>query len=488
MAFPAAGAAGAASAGASGAASTGPGGGPGAGMGGAGAGVSGSALAMPLNAPPADTAKAAAKITAFIGFMKTQRTGYGAVVACPFGEGCVARTRLRDLWHARDVELPRPDPDTPHLADVVPSILAAMGAPGFEARIPWSGPIRGACVLLIDGLGAELLATHAADAPVLTALADQSSHRTLHVGFPSTTAAGLAAIGTGCRSGEHGFVGYSFRVPEAGPDYDVINALRWRPHPWGPDLRDHVVPELVQPSPTTFERARAAGFEVSVVSGAEHAGSGLTRAILRGGRYVGVHALGDLAAGVVAAVAGRGFCYGYHADLDLVGHLHGPGSPAWRMQLRQVDRLVESVLDALPSECLLTVVADHGMVTVDQAAAIDIDECEPLHEGVTAVGGEARARHVYTAVGATDDVLATWRSTLGDSAWVLSRDEAISAGWFGPRIRDEVRHRIGDVVAAARGTAALLRRHVEPIESALIGHHGSLTIAEQHVPLLSAIG
>lgn len=384
------------------------------------------------------------------------------------------------------MEPARPDSDVPHLADVVPSVLAAMGAPGFDSRIPLPGPIRGACVLLIDGLGAELLAAHASSAPVLAELAQRSLSRTLHVGYPSTTAAGLAAIGTGCRSGEHGFVGYSFRVPEAAPDFDVINALRWRPHPWGPDLRDRLVPEQVQPCPTTFERASAAGFDVSVVSGAEHAGSGLTRALLRGARYVGAHALGDLAAGVVAAVAGRGFCYGYHADLDLVGHLHGPGSPAWRMQLRQVDRLVESVLEALPAECLLAVVADHGMVTVDQAAVTDIDACEPLHDGVVTVGGEARARHIYTAAGAADDVLATWRSTLADSAWVMSREEAIAAGWFGHRVRDDVRVRIGDVVAAARGSAALLRRTAEPMESALIGQHGSLTSAEQYVPLLAA--
>lgn len=362
-----------------------------------------------------------------------------------------------------------------------------MGAPGFEARIPWPGPVRGACVLLIDGLGAELLAEHAEDAPVLTTLAGRPFSGKLHVGFPSTTAAGLAAIGLGCRSGEHGFVGYSFRVPEAAPDFDVVNALRWRPHPWGPDLRDRVAPERVQPAPTTFERAGAAGIDVSVVSGAQHAGSGLTRALLRGARYVGAHALGDLAAGVIAAVAGDGFCYGYHADLDLVGHLHGPGSPAWRMQLRQVDRLVESVLETLPAECLLAVVADHGMVTVDPAVVTDIDGSPPLLDGVAAVGGEARARHVYTAAGAGDDVLATWRDILADSAWVLSREEAIAAGWFGPQVRDDVRARIGDVIAAARGSAALLRRTVEPMESALVGQHGSLTVAEQYVPLLAAI-
>jgi hypothetical protein len=90
--------------------------------------------------------------------------------------------------------------------------------------------------------------------------------------------------------------------------------------------------------------------------------------------------------------------------------------------------------------------------------------------------------------GAADDVLSGWRATLGDRAWVVSRDEAIGAGWFGPRVTDGVRTRIGDVVAAARGSAAMVRRTVEPIESALVGHHGSLTTAEQRVPLLLAYG
>jgi hypothetical protein len=378
------------------------------------------------------------------------------------------------------VNLPRPDPDSPHLADVVPSVLAAMGVVSFDGRIPLPGDIAGACVLLVDGLGAELLDTYAADAPVMAGLRG----RTLQVGFPSTTAAGLAAVGTGCLSGEHGMVGYSFRVPGSG----VINALRWRPHPWGADLRQELPPERVQPLPTTFERAASAGVAVSVISGAEFTGSGLTRAVLRGGRYVGVHALGDLAASVHAAVAGRGFCYAYHSELDLLGHVYGPGSAAWRMQLRQVDRLVESIVDELPPGGLLAVVADHGMVAVTAPDIVDIDDREQLLDGVQAVGGEARARHVYVAGGAVDSVLEAWRETLAERAWVVSREEAIAAGWFGERIGDDVLPRIGDVVAAARGTAALVRRKVEPLESSLIGHHGSMSTAEQRVPLLLAHG
>jgi hypothetical protein len=378
------------------------------------------------------------------------------------------------------VDLPTPDPDLPHLADVVPSVLAAMGVAGFDGPIALPDGITSACVLLIDGLGAELLDSYADDAPVLAALRG----RTLQVGFPSTTVAGLAALGTGCRSGEHGMVGLSFRLPGA----DVINALGWRPHPTGRDLREKFPPEQVQPMPTTFERAAASGIAVRVISGAQFTGSGLTRAVLRGGRYVGVRTLGDLAACVRSALADRGFCYGYHSELDLLGHVYGPGSTAWRMQLRQVDRLVESIVEGLPAGGLLAAVADHGMVAVDAAQTVDIDASEPLMDGVQAIGGEPRARHVYVADGAADAVLAAWRETLAQRAWVGSRDEAISAGWFGDRVGDDARYRIGDVVAAARGTAGLMRRTTEPRLSALVGQHGSLTDAEQRVPLLLAYG
>ncbi|KUI35089.1 alkaline phosphatase family protein [Mycobacterium sp. GA-2829] len=376
------------------------------------------------------------------------------------------------------MHLPRPRPDLPHLADVVPSVLAAMEVPGFEARIDLPTGIGSACVLLIDGLGAELLDRHADDAPVLAGLRG----RTLQVGFPSTTVASLASVGTGCRSGTHGMVGYTFRMPGTG----VVNPLRWRRHPWGEDLRDALPPEAVQPVPTLFERASSAGVAVHVVSNAEFDGSGMTRAALRGGRFVGVHGLGDLAASVRTALEGGGFCYGYHGDLDLLGHVYGPGSTAWRMQLRQVDRLVESVVAGLPPGALLAVIADHGMVEVDPVRTLDLDDCPPLFDGVDTVAGEARARYVYVADGATPAVLAAWRETLGDLAWVATRDEAIDAGWFGSRVADDARSRIGDIVVAARDSAALVRRTTEPMESSLRGQHGSLTDAEQRIPLLLA--
>ncbi len=189
---------------------------------------------------------------------------------------------------------------------------------------------------------------------------------------------------------------------------------------------------------------------------------------------------------MLTALEGGGstLCYAYHGDLDLVGHVRGPGSRAWRYQLAHVDRLVSSIAEALPAGCVLTVVADHGMVDVAEADRVDADAEPDLAEGVELLGGEVRARHVYTVPGARADVLAAWRAVLGDRAWVAEREEAVATGWFGPTIRDGVRARIGDVVAAARGGNGIVRTAAERRESRLVGHHGSLTSAEQLVPFL----
>ena len=191
--------------------------------------------------------------------------------------------------------------------------------------------------------------------------------------------------------------------------------------------------------------------------------------------------MGDLAAEMITAVQRPGpqLVYGYHADLDMLGHGHGPGSLPWRLQLRQIDGLAALVAEALPSDALLLVTADHGMVAVDRT--FDADTHPDLRRNVAAVGGDGRARHVYARPGAAADVLATWRSVLGDAGWVVPGEQAIAEGWFGP-LGPHVVDRIGDVVVAARGSAAVTRTVAEPVISKLPGQHGSLSAEEQLDP------
>jgi hypothetical protein len=95
-------------------------------------------------------------------------------------------------------------------------------------------------------------------------------------------------------------------------------------------------------------------------------------------------------------------------------------------------------------------------------------------------------RHVHTLPGAAADVLATWTAQLGDHAWVMSRDDAIRAGLFGPVVTPLAAERIGDVVAIARDGLGMVQRRRESMSSNLVGHHGALTDQELLIPLLSA--
>jgi hypothetical protein len=368
------------------------------------------------------------------------------------------------------------------LADLLPSLLAALDVPGFANPLGVE-PLRRACLLVVDGLGWEQLLANRRVAPVLAAAAERA--RPVTTGFPSTTATSLASIGTGLPPGGHGLVGYTIALPGM---ERAFNCLRWSPYGLGgsKDLRDRVVPERLQPAPTGFEAAAADGVEVTLVGAGEYAASGFTRAALRGGDYWRTFSLGDLAAGALRGLGKgrRSLVYLYHPDLDRTGHVRGVAGEPWRLELAHVDRLVGHVAERLPGDAALFVTGDHGMVDLRPSQRVDLADRPELADGVRLLAGEARARHVHARRGAAGDVLATWRGLLGHAMWVVPGEEAIAAGWFGPRVLDEVRGRVGDVVAAAAGPIGVVQREVDPTQAILTGHHGSMTPAEQLVPFL----
>ncbi|OEV13650.1 alkaline phosphatase family protein [Streptomyces nanshensis] len=370
------------------------------------------------------------------------------------------------------------------LSDLLPAVVAAQGlSPAGEEQVPHTRlrlePADRVCVFLVDGLGWEVLRAHPEEAPFLTSLLDTSLGGTgtaLTSGFPSTTATSLASVGTGLPPGMHGLPGYTALDPDTGR---LMNQLRWQP--W-------TEPHAWQPYPTVFQLADAAGITASQVSAPHFEHTPLTRVALSGGTFYGVLSAEermDRAAARLAA-ADRALVYTYYAELDGHGHRYGVDSDAWRGQLMYVDRLAQRLAEQLPPRSALYVTADHGMVDVPltDRARFDVDEDWELSAGLAQLGGEGRMRHLYVVPGAARDVASVWREVLAEHAWVATREEAVALGWFGPRIDDRVRARIGDVVVAMSGDAAVVATEREPKESALIGMHGSATPAEQLIPLL----
>ncbi|MET7878200.1 alkaline phosphatase family protein [Micromonospora profundi] len=374
-----------------------------------------------------------------------------------------------------------PDHGGGRLADVLPSALAVLGVPGSPdplGLVPNLAGVRRVAVLLVDGLGWYQLPTAAPYAPTLAGLAATVA-RPLIAGFPSTTPTSLATLGTGVAPGAHGVLGFTVRLP--GTD-GVLTHTAWAADP---------SPLRWQPVPTQFERARAAGVAVTVVSRPEFGGSGLTVAANRGGDFRGAAGADAVAATMLAALAagpGPTLVSGYHADLDRHGHVSGVDSEPWRIAAAEVDTLLARLVDGLPPDAALLVTADHGQLDVPVAHRFDLDTDLRLRAGVRVVAGEARVRYLHVEPGAVDDVVAAWSEVLGDAARVRTRDEVVADGWFGPVPEDHL-GRIGDVVVICNDTYAVMATRTEPpMASRLVAYHGSDTAAELTVPLLVVRG
>ncbi len=358
------------------------------------------------------------------------------------------------------------------LADLLPSIGSHLGLPGSGDRLGLPGADR-YVVLLVDGLGWEQREHWAGAAPFLAGLAE--SGRSITSGVPSTTATSITSLGTGLTPGEHGVAGYAFRYPPTGR---VLNTLQWPADVHGLD---------VQPQLTYLERLAGAGVRTASVGPARFAGSGLTTVALRDPNFLGVTDEDDhptrieLAAGASAG-GDQSVVYVYERSLDHTGHSHGVGSDAWLAALGRCDDFASALRAALPSDTTLVVTGDHGMVNVPGNARLVVEDEPALLAGVESFAGEGRLRQLYARRGRASDVLQRWRDRLAGQAWVVSRDEAFAAGWFGPA-NPRVADRFGDVLVAMHGPGAVMSRRL-PKELSLVGMHGSLTAAEMSVPLL----
>src|SRR5215813_5996984 len=255
------------------------------------------------------------------------------------------------------------------LADLSSSMLASLDPAAPESQNVLGLPsTRRACLLIVDGLGWELLRDHPAVAPFLSELARNS--RPITAGFPSTTVT---------------ILGYQVMIPG---ENRLLNGLRW-------DSR--IDPRQWQPLPTVYERAAAAGIAAVHVAQGAFRGTGLTVATMRGADFRPADSMGALAAQAATALRenDRAFVTVYHGDLDGTGHAFGVGSDAWYNQLAHVDKLAEQLAGALPSGTYMCVTADHGMVDIGAEDKFDVDEHPDLRSGLALLGGEPRARHLY---------------------------------------------------------------------------------------------
>lgn len=370
--------------------------------------------------------------------------------------------------------------DSGSLAAVLPAAAGVLGvetttSTGLRSTDAAQGfgldSAQRVCVVLIDGLGLHNLRERSGHAPFMRQLVGDAI--ALTSSFPSTTAAALGTFGTGTAPGRTGMLGYTQRDARTG---GMANMVSWA------GASD---PESVQQEPTVFESLAVASIPVTSVGPRRFEGSGMTRAALRGSRYVRGESLADRVDCVVDALRTPGFAYLYWGDVDKSGHHHGANSWQWGDELEACDRELAGLARRLPRGTTVLITADHGMIDVDRQLRWDVANEPQLAAGVDMVAGEPRAVHVYTED--PHGVADRWSNVLGDAAVVATGAEAISAGWLGDTAV-HVRPSIGDVIVAMRDRATVVDSASQtPASMELVGVHGSMTHAEMTVPLLREV-
>lgn len=361
----------------------------------------------------------------------------------------------------------------PSLADVMPSCLDSLAGRPNALQLP---PADAAVVLVVDGLGAACLRARAGHARTLAA--ELSPAARMNSGFPTTTASALTTLTTGAASGEHGLVGYT--VLDTGNDRVVNQLSGWD---------DRIDPATWQRLPTLFERA--AGVSSFAIGAERFRGSGFTQAALRGAHYRSAETIaGRMAeARLLLDTVPGALIYVYVPELDQAAHAVGWQSGDWIRRLEDVDGAVRSFAAALQAGEGLLVTADHGMLDVPERSHVLFDSEPGLVDGIRFVAGDPRCLQLHFEPDATPAhrarVVQRWRAAEGDRAWILSRAEAIAAGWFGAPVPPEVAPRIGDILVAARKAVAYYdSRSASAQARAMVGQHGSWTSEELIVPLL----
>nr|WP_245324401.1 nucleotide pyrophosphatase/phosphodiesterase family protein [Nesterenkonia lacusekhoensis] len=400
-----------------------------------------------------------------------------------------------------------PDYDGAHLRRILPSVGASLGLSSSDASGECFQNRLGlpeaniAVVLMVDGLGDEQLARHTGHARFLASRwRKPATGRVLDAGVPSTTSASLTSLGTGRTPGEHGLTGYNVYAE----DLDrVVNMLGG----WDPE----VDPGSWQPHSSLLGRAEGSGAAVVTISRPQFQDSPLTQAALSGGEFLGAKHMdarfrlaedwisghrprkGQVRQGAPTPL----MVYLYVDELDKTGHKHGVDSAEWIRMLELLDAEAERFCASLSalygSQALVLMTADHGMIDIAPENRIDLQALEQQEQdellgAVEHVAGEPRFLHLHTVEGREAEVRETWQRAFGDQAWVVQKQEALDAGWFGP-VEDRVLSRIGDVLVAVHGPIALF--HTAESGKAplsMVGQHGSLTDAERKIPLLSLSG
>ena len=354
-----------------------------------------------------------------------------------------------------------PGTGTAPLAELPPGALAAR---------------RSVLLLIIDGLGLDYLRQASADGPLANNILSGLSSV-----CPATTSAAITSFFTGLAPSGHGLLGWF--TPFEARDQVVLPLLARVRN--GPGLPPTDIATLYRSAPLAARLTR----DCHVVTGRRIAGSAYSRFHAGPAQVHGYRSLSGLFGQLERLVRADGparYVHAYWSELDHLAHEHGVASRRTREHLRQIETQLGRFLKAIAgTDTLLLVTADHGFIDTAPERSLLLNDQPDLAQRLRLpLAGESRLAFVHAKPDQRVALGAGLAEFLGDRATVVSGEQFIAGGFFGPgEPHPALAQRVGDWVVAMADGWTLRDRLPGEQPFSPIGVHGGLSAAELNVPL-----
>lgn len=365
----------------------------------------------------------------------------------------------------------------------------------------WKEDIRRVVLVVFDALGyLQLLEAMRADPTLIFhRLAQAGSLLPISSTFPSTTCTALTTLWTGCAPAAHGSLAFEVWLREFGVAASIL--FFWPAHyhhrdallGWGLDLETFI------PVPGLAQQLAEQGVVTHALIDKSYASSAFTRMTQRGVRATdGFISVGDMWLNLARALAqyrdDKLLFVLYCGTVDGITHQYSPADPSWTLELRSMARMLEEgfLAQLTPAQrqgTLLLITADHGGVDTPLKDAIQIKHHPDLRDALRIQPlGESRTPFLYARPDSLDRVRRYMQERLGRSFVTWTRQQVLDSGLLGSGplspglLYRETPHRLGDLVAVARGNRFMSQddHHLK-----MKGRHGGLSATEMLVPLLA---
>ncbi len=388
-------------------------------------------------------------------------------------------------WFA-DGRLLDPASDGPTLVDFSRAVATLCGVTGLrlsdeaEKLKHHVGPADHIVLVLIDGLGVEQLERFPRDG-----FLHPRSRIEMRSVFLSSTAPALTSLYTGEYPGKHGVLSWWVRLAEHELDAIILRFVeRFGDQPLvdlGVAPGDALtVPSLIgrmnhRPLAVFPDGIVGSVYSTYSTGGTEQAG------------YKEISEAFQIAAGRIAEAEEPTFTYVYLPQADSLAHSDGCDDGKVLECFAAYDQLLAGLAKQLGGKARVLVTGDHGQVDVPDERIFFLEEADDIAALLSCPpSGEPAIPFFHVVPGHKEAFAAAFRERWGEHFALLSRQDSLDLGLFGPKApAKEALARMGEFLAIPGKPATLRWRPTDVEVHVHRGEHGGLSRAERTVPLFA---